>query len=297
MIAFGTRPARSAQRGLTLLEVLVSIGIIAILGTLIYGAFDGMRRSREGIKRTGDRYHEGRSALARMTRELQSAFVSLNRPLDERLLTRQTLFVGVTRSPVDRVDFTSFSHLRTTRDSHESDQNELSYFGSDDPNSRAVDLVRRESSVIDEDARRGGVVQVMAHDVDALNLAYLDGLSNEWVEEWDTTQATGQTDRLPSQVRIILALNRGVGEEPIQFMTKVSIGMQTAIGLPSGVLGSLGLGGAGASSAGGPGATGPGRAAPSLPGPGAPGGKALPGDPSKLFGGPSAGGGRKLGRP
>jgi len=246
-----TRRARIGQRGLTLLEVLVSIGIIAILGTLIYGAFDGMRRSRESITRSGDRYHEGRSALTRMTRELESAFVSLNRPLDARLLTRQTLFVGVTRSPVDRVDFTSFSHLRTTRDAHESDQNELSYFGSDDPNSKAVDLARRESWNVDEDARRGGVVQVLAHDVDALNLAYLDGLTNEWVEEWDTTQAAGQTDRLPAQVRIILSLNRGVNEDPLQFMTKVPIGMQTAIGLPTGVLGNMGLDGPGSSPGGG----------------------------------------------
>jgi len=297
------RRARRAHRGLTLLEVLVSIGIIAMLGTLIYGAFDGMRRSREGIKRTGDRYHEGRSALARMTRELSSAFVSLNRPLDQRLLTRQTLFVGVTRSPVDRVDFTSFSHIRTTRDSHESDQNELSYFGSDDPNSKAVDLVRRESSVLDEDARRGGVVQVLAHDVDALNLAYLDPQTNEWVEEWDTMQASGQTDRLPSQVRIILTLNRGVGEEPVQFMTKVSLGMQTAIGLPTAVLGQLGLGGgtdpnnSSNTSSGGNTPRAPGS--PIQPqGPAGAMGRPAAGDPSRLFGGGSGaarptGGGRQ----
>ncbi len=210
---------------------MVSIGILAVIGSLIYGAFDGMRRSREGITRTGDRFHEGRSALARMSRELQSAFISLHRPENLGQINRQTLFVGTTRGPVDRVDFTSFSHLRTGKGVHESDQNELSYFGSRDPESGAIDLVRRVSPNIDEDARRGGVVQVLAHDVDAVDFSYLDGTTDTWSEDWDSTQAAGQSERLPTQVRISIALNRGVGEEPLVFTTKVSLGMQYPIGL------------------------------------------------------------------
>lgn len=222
---------RAAQRGLTLLEVMVSIGILAVIASLIYGAFDGMRRSREGITRTGDRFHEGRGALTRMSRELSSAFISLHRPDNIGLITRQTLFIGTTRSPVDRVDFTSFSHRRTGKGSHESDQNELSYFGSRDPETGAIDLVRRMSPNIDEDARRGGVVQVLAHDVASVDFAYLDGPADSWSEDWDSTQAAGQAERLPTQVRITIALNRGVGEDPLVFTTKVALGMQQPIGL------------------------------------------------------------------
>ena len=39
----------SSQRGLTLIEAMVSIGILALIGALIYGAYDGMHRSRKGI--------------------------------------------------------------------------------------------------------------------------------------------------------------------------------------------------------------------------------------------------------
>jgi len=72
---------RAHARGLTLLEVLVSVGVLAMVATLIYGAFDGMQRSRVGLSRIDDRYHQGRQALTRMSRELQSAFLSLHTPL------------------------------------------------------------------------------------------------------------------------------------------------------------------------------------------------------------------------
>jgi general secretion pathway protein J len=237
---------------------MVSIAILAVIGSLIYGAFDGMRRSRESITRTGDRYHEGRSAIARMSRELTSAFISLHRPEVTSQYVRQTLFVGTTRSPVDRVDFTSFSHRRTGKGTHESDQQELSYFGSRDPDTGAIDLVRRMSANIDEDARRGGVVQVLVHDVASVDFAYLDPMSNTWVEDWDSTQAS-HAERLPSQVRIVLALNQGTGQDPLVFTTKVALGMQAPIGLDKlqAALGQLN-GGAGSTSGSGGGSVPPG---------------------------------------
>ena len=59
---------RRRERGVTLLEILVSLGILALIATLIYGALDGMARPREGLSRIGDRYHQGRTALNRFTR-------------------------------------------------------------------------------------------------------------------------------------------------------------------------------------------------------------------------------------
>src|SRR5262249_9608375 len=136
---------RAAERGLTLLEVLVSVAILALIGTLIYGAFDGMSRSRQGLARINDRYHQGRGALARMSRKLESAFISAHQPPLISQAVRTTAFIGHDSSTMDRIDFTSFSHRRLGRDVHESDQNELSYFTSKDPDHDKTDLVRRES--------------------------------------------------------------------------------------------------------------------------------------------------------
>ena len=218
---------QARRRGLTLLEIMVSLGVIALIATLIYGALDGMSRSREGLSRIGDRYHQGRTALSRITRELQSAYVSLHIPVNPALVTRATTFVGKDSSREDRIDFTSFAHRRLGRNAHESDQAEISYFIAKDPNvSGKLDLVRREDVTIDLEPGKGGTVLVVAEDVAEFDLRYYDPVTQQWTDSWDAASATGQLGRLPSQVKVSLVLNHGPGDRPIPFVTKVPIQMQ-----------------------------------------------------------------------
>ncbi len=221
---------RAHARGMTLLEVLISVSILALVATLIYGAFDGMARSRAGLSQLNDRYHQGRAAISRMSRELQSSFLSLHQPMVLTSAVRTTVFVGTNSGTSDRVDFTSFSHKRLTQSAHESDQNELSYFLARDPDrSDKYDLVRREAREIDLDPTKGGTINVIAEDVESLDLSYLDPLSGEWVESWDSTQAAGQFNRLPAQIRIRVVLRGGRNGLPLKLQTKVPIPMQTAL--------------------------------------------------------------------
>jgi general secretion pathway protein J len=220
-------PRRHAERGLTLLEVLVSVAIVAMIGTLIYGAFHGMTRSRDSIEAVNDRHHQGRIALARIARELSSAFIGHQIPLSfTSTPPRQTGFIGSDSRPADRVDFTSFSHLRLRADAHESDQCEVSYFGSNDPETGKLDLVRREAKYIDGDATRGGIVQVLAQDIERFDLRYLDPLTSEWLESWNSTQPAAQLGRLPSQVWITLVLRESAGGASATFETKIPLAMQ-----------------------------------------------------------------------
>lgn len=222
---------KEARRGLTLLEVMVALGILAMVSVLIYGAFDGMARGKKGLIRVGDRYHEGRNAIARITRELSSAFLSQHQPFTPHLSVRETIFSAQKGSPADRLDFTSFSHRRVTKDAHESDQNEISYFGSPDPEvSGKIDLARREATIIDLEPERGGRVNVLAEDIDLFDLRYLDPMSGLWVDTWDTRQAiTGQPNRLPLQVKVNLVLKDGMGGKTIPFVTKIPIAMQAPL--------------------------------------------------------------------
>jgi general secretion pathway protein J len=255
-----SRRTREAQRGMTLLEVLVSVTILAMIASLIYGAFDGMSRSRQGLSRINDRYHQGRGALARMTRELQSAFISAHVPLVANQAVRATLFLGTDSASLDRVDFTSFSHRRLRRDIHESDQNELSYFTARDPEDNTkIDLVRREATQIDLEPDRGGVVQVLAENIESFELSYLDPLTGEWSDTWDSTQPAGQLGRLPMQVRMTLLLKGGIGDKPLKVTTKAPIAMQTPLAfafstantsVSGNTSGSSGISGSGATSGG-----------------------------------------------
>jgi general secretion pathway protein J len=219
---------RRGARGLTLLEVMVAVAILAMISVLIYGAFDGLSKGKKGLGRVNDRYHEGRGALGRIAMELSSAFLSLHQPLTASQIRRKTIFSATNGSPADRLDFTSFSHRRLVRNAHESDQNEISYFGSPDPNAPGkIDLARREAPLIDTEPQRGGEVNVLAEDIDLFDLKFLDPTTGQWLETWDTSQgATGQPNRLPLAVKITLALKGGPDQKPVQFVTKVPLPMQ-----------------------------------------------------------------------
>jgi general secretion pathway protein J len=96
-----------------------------------------------------------------------------------------------------------------------------------------IDLARRVSAHPDLEPDKGGRVEVLATDVDLFSLEYLDPTTGQWLETWDSKQAaTGQPDRLPLQVRMILVLNGGKrkgrdqGQEPIRLVTTVSLPIQ-----------------------------------------------------------------------
>lgn len=231
---FGRR--RGASRGLTLVELLVAMAIMALLSVLIYGSIDGMRRSRQGVQRISDRYREGRLAMSRMARELQSAYLSEHLPLTPALQVVRTAFIGDPGTPADRIDFNSFAHRRLDRDSKESDQMEVSYFGSRDPEKNdVVDLARRVSTLLDDKPEQGGRVEVLATDIDLFDLKYLDPLTGMWRDEWDSTSLVREAGRLPLQVQITLVLNEGARSSStrsrgtIQLMTKVPLAISAPL--------------------------------------------------------------------
>jgi general secretion pathway protein J len=195
------------ERGLTLIEVLVAITIFAIVSVVVFGGFNQTMINKRVVEEDADRMHVLRVALERMVRELSMAYVSVQVNINPSLQTMNTCFIGGRAGRGHRIDFTSFSHRRLYRDAHESDQNELSYFVTTDPeDSSKLVLARREQNRIDEDPQTGGTVQVLVHDVLEFDAEYLDPVSGEWIDEWDTRDLTHQPNRLPIQVKLSLTV-------------------------------------------------------------------------------------------
>lgn len=175
-------------------------------------------------------------AMARMTRELQSAYLSAHAPIDESLRVSQTTFTGKPGSPAAELNFTSLSHRRLASDAKESDQEEITYFGSEDPETSGVtDLARRQASIVDEEPEEGGRVDVMATNIDLFDLEYFDPVMARWVDEWDSESVIQEKGRLPRAVKIVLVLNDGVrsressGRGTIRLVTKVQIPIQDVL--------------------------------------------------------------------
>lgn len=219
--------SRGRTAGLTLLEIVVSIAIISMVALLIYGAVDSMNRAKKGESLRIDRARQGREAILRIVRDMSSAYLSMHGPQNQSLATRLTAFQGKSGASFSRVDFTAFAHRRMVQDAKESDQAEVSYFVASDPEaSEKMDLVRREQTPVDMDPRKGGVVNVLAENVEKFELKYLDGQTGSWTDRWDSSQTTGQPGRLPLEVRVALTMKAVPGAPSRTYTAKFMIPIQ-----------------------------------------------------------------------
>jgi general secretion pathway protein J len=224
-----------SARGMTLLEVLVSLAILAMMSLLIYGAFDSMNRGIKGEQFRSERGREGRDAILRMSRELSSAFLSMHNPTNLALITRQTAFIGQHSSPFDRVEFAAFAHRRIVKNARESDQCEVGFSAATDPDAPdKMDLVRREQTPVDQDPQRGGVVNVLAENIELFSLKYLDPNNGLWSDTWDTTLVNAQYNRLPLEIKIAITMKGRPGLDSTTYTTKVMMPMQSPLsfGIP-----------------------------------------------------------------
>ena len=225
-------------RGMTLVEIMLTIGLIAMVSVLIYGTFDTLGKGRRREQRRAERTREGRQALDRIAREMQSAYISMHQPANVALVVRNTGFVSAMSGAFARVDFTSFSHRRLLRDAKESDQAEISYFSARDERPRLkgqstdakLDLVRREQTPIDTDFKKGGIVQVLAEDITEFRVKFFEPSTLQWLDRWDSTQANMQLGRIPIEVRVTLVLKSQPPTPEIRLTTKFMLPMQSPLG-------------------------------------------------------------------
>jgi general secretion pathway protein J len=202
---------------MTLIEILAAMAILAIVASLLYSAFVQTARNKERIEGQLDRYHEIYSGLERVAQELSMAYTSAQRNPNDALKTMITGLIAKDQGSGSRVDFSSFSHRRLYRNAHESDQNELAFFLAPDPYHPAQKvLARREQRRVDDDLKKGGQSQILIENVRSFELSFFDPLTSDWVTTWDTTQTSGQPNRLPAQAKIMLTVPNINGRGPDQ---------------------------------------------------------------------------------
>ena len=215
----GSRRRRRPERGLTLAEALVSIVIMALMGSLMFGAFSRALDSRTRAEAVSRRYHQLRQAQSRMARELSAAFLSQHRDCnDPRTFT---LFLAKRAQTGSRLDFNSFSHLRSRADANESDQNEIGYFLAADPKvASRQHLMRREKKRIDERKGEGGVSEVLVEDVTDLSFSFYNPKSDQWQDDWDDL-STDTYGRLPKFAAVTVRYREGEQERSLVVKTRL----------------------------------------------------------------------------
>ena len=214
------------QAGFTLIEVMVSIGILSSITVLLWATSQGTFRTKKAVESKMARYRVARLAMDRMLRDVQMAYLSQNNvPGTEQ--TPRTFFEGQRRPDIDELRFSYFGHQRLYADSKEGDTAAVGYFSGRDPDDpRRLNLYRKETRRLQADRFENipGEVELLCDDVVRLEIAYYHPDRKEWIENWRTTSADGFPNRLPSRVRVRLLVHDENGND-MAFMSETRLAM------------------------------------------------------------------------
>lgn len=210
-----TRRTRAGQRGFTLVEVLVAIGLLLTVASALWSGMSLSIATAQRVGDVNDRYHEGRQVINRMAKEIRMAYLRADVPEfyreeDPKVITRML-------GQEDEIYFPTTAHLRLRAGSFESDTAEVHYFLKPESGSfyKGRTLYRRESSRVDDKPDRGGTIWPVIQGVKTFKLEYWDETKEIGGEAWQRDWDSNDNSLLPRRVRIILEL------EPPDEMGKV----------------------------------------------------------------------------
>lgn len=207
---------RKREAGFTLMEVFLSVAILAVIVALVYGAYGGTERIASATVNEDRAYRAARNVFSMMAKDLASMA-----PAGDLFRLRsgrgffpeagqELRFLSASTVPFLEADFPGLSEVR--------------YFFREEKEKKGYDLVRREVPYRDSDSRdgeKGGFV--LCEGVASLKfLFYRNGLE---YEEWDTESAGGETKgKIPERMVLELKLlNPGNEDRPFSFRTSVFI--------------------------------------------------------------------------
>jgi general secretion pathway protein J len=217
---------RRSQRGFTLLEIMISIAILAAMMSMAWFTIATTASSKELVEKNEERYEEIRVALARMVKDIESAYISANE--NQNLPERRTMMIGEDHGSVGELRFSSMGHTVLWANANESEQTLIAYYPESDREDRGkTNLLRRESRRLSNEPWKSekGDVDVLLRDVDKVKFEYYDARDNEWKSSWDTTKADAQRSRMPQRVRITVEIQPEKGERQI-YTTEARVMLQ-----------------------------------------------------------------------
>ncbi len=147
---------RSKEQGLTLVEVMLSLTIMAMVMSTVYGSFRVAGHSLQGLSVRNELYRSTHALLDEIGRELISAYLSsYGLPLNGRAITY--FFVEDKESyemPQDDLFFTTYAHASSMNATGESGQSEVCYTVRYSTKRDELVLLKKEDTTLDEETCR-----------------------------------------------------------------------------------------------------------------------------------------------
>ena len=186
----------------TLLEVVISVALMAIILASAYACFDAGIRGKRMVEPRVEIFQNARVAMALITADLRDA-CPLSKDFD---------FLGMHRTigemPADNLDFATHNYTPTKE--READFCETSYYLNQDSTNGTFTLFRRRNPIIAPDPLSGGSREEIATGLLGARFEYFDGI--DWYDTWGDLKGKKQTSNkdqpnmsgMPEAVRITL---------------------------------------------------------------------------------------------
>jgi general secretion pathway protein J len=197
------------MKGLTLLEVLISISIIGIIMAVVYGAYMSNVDAIQLTRQEAEVAQKARIVFDRMGKDLASAFLSpgMGEEEGENVLAFIGQDIETDGFATDRLDFTSLSHLPMAGAGPWTDLCEVSYYIEAGPEETGFVLFRRDDSFLDGNPTAGGASFEIADGLKSFEISFQDQ-RGEIYEDWNSLEGEHK-GRLPSLVSIRMTLANG----------------------------------------------------------------------------------------
>lgn len=185
--------------GMTLIEVMIALAIFSTIAVFAVTSTRTGMTIKSKVSDENDYYHTVRTMLRHLQKDISLAFhasIDTRQGLEYKrqlpLYSNNVVF-SFFKGTKDSLLFSSSSHRRMYRDTNETDTCEISYTVETDPKDPSRNnLVKRESTFIDDKIEEGGAKYVLAEGIENLKFRYLrpkiGQMEPNWVDRWDSTQ-------------------------------------------------------------------------------------------------------------
>ena len=173
--------------GFTLIEVLVSLTLLTIVLGAVYSSFFSVQRALERFDDVSLRYHEARTTLDIIRREIEAAI--LKNPKQEDVIDRASFEVldrDMYGKTVSSMDLTAFSFRGIGMSA-------VSYFVQE--NNKVLTLMKNEKPPI---IKSEGYAVDLIEGIESFTVEVL--FNNKWVKTWNAAD----TRKLPEAVKVTI---------------------------------------------------------------------------------------------
>ncbi len=202
-------------RGFTLLEIMISLGILSLIFILIYGTFSNVHQGSQHVEKEADRYRIARLGMYYLSNDLSMVYKKISPPgtsgAGNTLVFRGEdgeRLSGNNTYPNDTLVFSTVSHRSIGINSPGSDEAVVRYSLQDNVLIQELQLSNGQA-----------VINELGGPVEGLGFRYLEKAGEAWQDHWD---ADNKSQKPPLAVEIELVLQKE-NKEAHLFKTWVDI--------------------------------------------------------------------------